>query len=503
MRKPLIVIVAAFVIALGSWSCRRTAQVAATQVNFNSAVGVGKVKLPEPLVDRSDTLEQIEIRKAPNGPVHEYLLRALPNGDNDYVYEVDKRIPAPQYGPIAFAVNFSPEAKARAATQEEWDNASRLQTKPRLAFSNGKNDETGEIEYRLRRYRKTGKYWGHGLLSPSGRWLAVFSYTGVKPPPSFFHFLGGGSPPDGDVFWQVYDTVTGNKVFEWEAKNVKSPASRNTPAAWIEDRYFLFPDEGESQDFMVVTLPPVTPEVNPVTVEFPSRKDASGQPLPPGASDEVWIPLAPLTKEQAAKLTARQDTEITEVRFSSLSLPKELLFAINEETENHPADLRQGDGGGGYHFRLISTYYYAVSLEDPTKTRFATKEEWDHAQRARASIDRPEAAEGPLKATITGKIPPNRAFPKTGAEWPSVPTLSAREWLAVFSYTPDAPNDRSDGKLFVDVYQQRSGEKLLSTTLPFTTAPDKLFKAALSIENKYILLPLNDSLTSFALWRLP
>jgi hypothetical protein len=502
MRKPLIVVVVGVVLVTGSWSCRRTAQVAATQVASNSPVAITKLKFPQPLVDRDETLEQIEVRKASNASVGEFLFRALPNGDYDYVFEVDKRIPAPQYGQIAFAVNLSPGAKARVATQEEWDSASRIQTKPRLAIANGKNDETGEIEYRLKSYPKTGKYWGRGLLSPSGRWLAVFSYTGVKPPPSFFHFLGGGSPPNGDIFWQLYNTVTGDKVFEWEAKNVKSPAFRDTPVVWIEDDYLLFPDEeAEGRNFMVVKLPPLTPEVNPVSVELPSRKDASGKPLPPGTSDEVWIPLAPLTKEQAAELTARQDTEITEVRFPTSSLPKEILLAINEETENHPAELRQRDGGGGYHFRLISTYYYAVSLQDPTKTRFATKAEWDHAQRA--NINRPVAAEGPLKETITGNNPPNRPFPKTGAAWPAVPSLSAREWLAVFSYTADAPNTRSAGKLFVDVYQQRSGDKLLSTTLPFTTAPDKLFKAAVSIENEFILLPLNDSLTSFALWRLP
>jgi hypothetical protein len=501
MTKQLILLVVAVALVTASWSCQSSAQMAGTQVKFNYALGVSKVKFPEPLVGPDDTLEQIEVRKIPNATAHEYLLRALPYGDYEYAYEVDKTRPAPKYGELAFVLNFTPGARVRVATQEEWDSGKRIPSKPRPEFSHGKDDSTGEIEYRQRSYPKTGKYWGRGLLSPSGRWLAVFSYNGEKPPPSFFHFLGGGNPPVGDIFWQVYDTVTGNKVFEWEAKHVKSPTFRDAPVVWMEDRYFLFPDEEEPRNFMLVKLPPVTPDVNPVTVQFPARKDESGHPLPPGNSDEVWIPLAPLTKEQAAKLTARDETEITEVRFPSLSLPKELLLAVNEEVENHPAELRQGDGGGGYHYKLINTYYYAVSLKDPTQTRFATKEEWDHAQRA--TINRPDAAEGPLAESVASKIPPHRPFPKTGASWPSTPALSAREWLAVFSYTPDDPNARSAGNLFVDVYDQASGDKMLSTSLPFTTAPDKLFKAALSIEDDYILLPLNDSLTSFALWRLP
>src|SRR5262249_3052554 len=157
-------------------------------------------------------------------------------------------------------------------------------TKPRFAFSLGKDDSSGEIEYRHKRYPKTGKYWGSGRLSPSGKWLAVFSYSGIKMP----NFIwGGGTAKSGDIFWQVYDTVTGKKVFEWEAKNVDSPASLDDPVVWLEDRYFLFPEDDLAQNFVVVTLPPVTPEENPVTINFPSRKDSSGQPIPAPSIDEV------------------------------------------------------------------------------------------------------------------------------------------------------------------------------------------------------------------------
>lgn len=100
---------------------------------------------------------------------------------------------------------------------------------------------------------------------------------------------------------------------------------------------------------------------------------------------------------------------------------------------------------------------------------------------------------------MVGTVPPYRQFPKTGISLGSPPRLSADEWLAVFSYS----GDRLDGKMFVDVFDQRLGDKLLSTTLPLPAAPNELLKGALWIDGGYILLPLNPSLDSFAFWRLP
>jgi hypothetical protein len=397
-------------------------------------------------------------------------------------------MPKPRYGKNIFAVKFSNKLEARVATPQEWESGTRIATKPRRVFHIGQDYSSGEIEYRQKRYAKVGKNWGEGLLSPAGRWLAVFSYNGEKPPPGIF--FGGGSPREGDVFWQIYDTVTGQKVFEWEAKNAKHPMHFNSPVVWLEDRYFLFPEDEAARDFIVVNLPPVTPEVNPVTVQFPSRRDSSGQPVPAGIRHEVWIPLVPLTKQQAAKLTAPYDTEISEVRVSSTA---ELMFAIREETENRRVNRRQRDGAGEYHLKIVYTYYYAVSLANPAQTRFASKEEWERGQKVRS--EGATSATAPAAEVVTGPYPPNRQFPKTGATWGSPPLLSAGEWVAIFSYSKD--------RLFVDVYDQRMGDKLLSTDLPSTVAPNKLFKNAIWIEGGYILLPLNDSLDSFALWQLP
>src|ERR1044072_2178189 len=226
------------------------------------------------------------------------------------------------------------------------ESGSRIRTNSRYVGAKSPNYWSGEIDYRRKHYSKPGKYWGAGMLSPSGKWLAALSYSGEKRPPDLL--FGGGDVPYGDAFLQIYDTATGQKVFEWEAKNVENPAHFDHPVVWLEDRYFLFPEDALAQTLIVVTLPTYTPEVNPLTLTFPARRDASGQPLPPGARNEVWIPLVPLTKQQAAKLTAPYDTEISEVRVS----PVELMLAVREETENRRVYRQQRDGAGEYHFKV-------------------------------------------------------------------------------------------------------------------------------------------------------
>jgi hypothetical protein len=104
--------------------------------------------------------------------------------------------------------------------------------------------------------------------------------------------------------------------------------------------------------------------------------------------------------------------------------------------------------------------------------------------------------------TVKGTIPPYRQFAKSGTMWGSPAVLSAGEWIAILSYSNDA-GARAAGTIFVDLYDQRLGHKLLSTTLPFTVSTEKLFQGAIWIEGGYIMLPLNASLDSFAFWRLP
>ena len=486
------VLALAFLIA--SLSCQSMFGVSDSQGVSNSSTPAAKLTLPAPWFDapKGTSIEHIEVRKLPNSPNDEFLFGGLPYDYIDYSYGIDKNMPPVEYAENKFAVNFSAGPQVRVATREEWESGSRVNTRPRPVFPKNGDKSAGELEYRQRRYSKPGKYWGKCMLSSSGKWLAMFSYSGELRAPGLL-FGGSSDPLVGDAFWQINDAITGQKVFEWHATNVKNPTGFDGPVVWLEDRYFLFPQDDEARNFVVATLPPVTREENPVTIQFPSRFDADGRPLTPGESDEAWIPLSPLTKEEAARLTARDDTQIKDVRVTR-AFPQELLLAINEEVENRRAERGEKDGSRDYHFRRINTYFYALALDDPTHTRSASKEEWDRAQGVTSR--RPD---GPTEAsgeTLVGTVPPYRRFPKTGTSWGSPPSLSAGEWIAVFSYN-------GDGKVFVDVFDQRLGEKYLSTSLPSTTTPNALFKNALWIDGGYILLPLKPSLDSFAFWRLP
>jgi hypothetical protein len=431
-------LIAGFAFVIASSSCHNVVRVGNTQT-ASTSLPITKLHLPQPWLDEREasySIQQIEVRKVPNSPADQFFFRALPNGDNQYAHEVDQKMPKPRYGKHIFAVNFSTELQARVATPQEWESGARIATKPRRVFHQGQDYSSGEIEYRQKRYAKVGK------------------------------------------------------------KNVEHPTQLDGPVVWLEEHYFMFPEGESAQNFIVVTLPPFNPEENPVSLQLPPRKDANGRPLPGGARDEVWIPLAPLTKAQAEKLTAPKDTEISEVRLST----GELLLAINEETDGRRISRQQGDGAGIYHFRVVNTYYYAVSLDNPTQTRFASKEEWGRARVVR--IDRAKNSNASVGKTVKGTIPPYRQFAKTGTTWGSPAVLSAGEWIVILSYSNDA-GARAAGTIFVDVYDQRLGHKLLSTTLPVTVTPDKLFQGAIWIEGGYIMLPLDATLDSFAFWRLP
>jgi hypothetical protein len=459
-----------------------------------------KLHFPEPWTEPEQpdrplsSIQQIEVRKLPNSSADEFFFAALPNGDYDYSYELYQDIPAPQYSHNAYAVSLSEGAKVRAASRQEWEGASRIVTKPRSLYYLGNDDSTGEIEYRGKKYPKVGKYWGSGLLSPRGKWLATFSYTAVKPPPSLFF---GTSPRNGDIFWEIYDTVTGEKVFDWQAKNVKQPTGLDGPVVWLDERYFLFPEDNDAQKFIVVTLPAFTPEPNPVTVQLPSRFDDKGERRPAAVRNEAWTPLIPLTKEQAARITAPSPTELFEVRLSAQTTPRELLIAIKEETENRTLNRGGVDGAGNYNLRVFSTYYYAVSLDDLTQTRVASKEEWERGKVWRISSHK--ISLDAMMDTTGGKRRAYRPFPKTGESWGTPMALGAGEWTAVFSYT----QGNATGKLFVDIFETRPGNKFIATELPYTGAPNALFDAAVYIEEGYLILPLDPSFNTFVLWKLP
>lgn len=187
-----------------------------------------------------DSIEQIEVRTLSSSP-GEYFFAAIPT------------VFADDYSENSFAVKLTPTPRARAATKQEWKSATRIATTPKQVYWTGPDLSSGVIEYRGKKFQKTGKYWQSAGVSPSGKWLAIFSYTGERT--RDFAFMDGGSVKNGDIFWDLYDTVTGKKIFEWRARNVSNPTVFGGPVVWLEERYFLFPEDENEQNFTVVKLP--------------------------------------------------------------------------------------------------------------------------------------------------------------------------------------------------------------------------------------------------------
>lgn len=427
-----------------------------------------------------DTVELIEVRTLSSSP-GEYFFAAVPSVYADPGYDPSSEARKRVYSENAYGVKLTPAPRVRAVTKQEWESATRIVTTGHIVSSNGPDLSSGVIEYRGKKFQKTGKYWQSGWLSPSGKWLAAFSYTGER---TRDWFMDGGTVKSGDVFWDVYDTVTGEKVFAWRAKDVSVPTDLGGPVAWLEERYFLFPEDRDNQNFRVITLPEFIPETNPTTIALPSRMDANGARVSASINNPISMSL-PLTPEQAAKLSSPQPPQLIEVRSSRQSSSRELLLAIREVTDKgrrHQA-AKGREPAQDYEYYVLSTYYYALPVGGPKQGRFATKEEWESGS-ALQSIQRPA----------------QHQFPKRGATSGGSLTSYMGQWTAVFSYTASGDNA---GKMFIEIFDTWQGNKFSSTEFPYTGSATPLFNGALWIQGDYLLVPLKPSLDSFALWKLP
>ena len=313
------------------------------------------------------------------------------------------------------------------------------------------------------------------------------------------HFVTGGNPRTGDIFWQIYDAESGEKVFEWEARNVDNPASLDSRVVWLEERCLLLPLDVYAQSFNVVTLPESVAKTNPITVQLPSRIDPNGVRVAPNESHEVWGPLAGLTKEQIAENAAPRPPEVFELRTLDQAGSRELLIGIHEWTKNERRFLNRRDGGGDYHYRVFATYYFALSLDNPAQTRFASNEEWERGKVLRT--DHFGVSLDETVPTTWGDRPAYHPIEKTGATWANPKALRANQWIVALSYTKQGSPSR--GEMFVDIYEGRVGAKMSSGRAAYEGPVDELVKQGLWIEGDYVLIPLNPSLESFIFFKLP
>lgn len=427
--------------------------------------------------------QQLEVRRAEGAPAGEFLFGAM-EYDSDYEFEYQPDLPRPDYSENFFAVDFERGFGVRKATPEEWGRAARVSHKPRLLYAAG-GDQTNEqghsqrreVEYLGKKFARTGDYWRAASLSPSGRWLAVFSYSGRVPPRSFFDFLGGGGPATGDVFWDLYDTATGEKVLAWEARGVRGPMWWDSTALWVGDRYFIWDGADRSQTLAVAALPDFTPGTNPGEVRFPRWLAADGTEMPAGARYEVRRAPAP-ARELLFALRAEVERE---VRYLTDDRPRREATMRRRET-------------------LRSANFYAVSLDGEYSVRAATREEWQASEEVRNT--RHEFRPDETFVYDGRRRRRHRPLAKSGASWGTPPALGGgTHWVALFSHTGAAQG--AGGRAFVDVYERLTGLKMLEGRFGAGGATQALFAGALWADESYLVVPTDAASRACLLFMLP
>jgi len=179
----------------------------------------------------------------------------FPVASPDYDYYSDNR----------FAVSLDGAFRVREASTEEWDAAAKPLHSYRFIQS-FKNPQLtgGAVQYNGRMYGKSGESWGNevALVSPRGKWIAVFSYSSrEKPNPGFIPGLGSTEPGHGEVFLDLYDVSSGSRIigarspYGGRGDGGFAPSMLFGASLWIEDRYFIMPLDWVLDSCFVGILP--------------------------------------------------------------------------------------------------------------------------------------------------------------------------------------------------------------------------------------------------------
>lgn len=221
------------------------------------------VHFPDPWIESEQGNKQTllspqwyEIRSIPNSPDRELLFAGMsPEGYWGELYS-DRTGEKPKdswYGINFYAVNLNDAFRVRPAGKQEWERAKRISLRPQKLFPNLQEDlKLAAFAYREHKFGKSGEHWGTVILSPGKRWLAVYSYSGQNTPGFLF---GGGVPREGDIYWEVYDMNTGEKVMSWYAKSARGPALLSEGAVWASEDYLIMPFDSNLQTCVIGVLP--------------------------------------------------------------------------------------------------------------------------------------------------------------------------------------------------------------------------------------------------------
>ena len=234
------------------------------------------VRFPAPWVKSKDGAligvndsPQYVVRKSPAGSGGELLFAVkqgfdgslfgkevsdFPVRDPDYDYYADDR----------FAVSLDGAGRVRRASASEWDAAEKPLHSYHFIRTHQNPAVTAEgVEYGGRLYRKSGEAWGTeaALVSPRSTRVAVFSYaSGEEPQKPLVPGFGGTEPGHGEIFLDVYDVSSGERVIAARAP-YGGPGAGHAPsmlfggALWVDDRFFVMPLEPSRESCLLGILP--------------------------------------------------------------------------------------------------------------------------------------------------------------------------------------------------------------------------------------------------------
>lgn len=161
-----------------------------------------------------------------------------------------------EYSDNAYAVSLDGRFDVRAVLETEWEQGQKRREtddrggdfEPDGSIRIYASEGLEESAYKGRRLAKTGAefYSNVALVSPNGKWVAVFSHTSRRrwfKRPSLIPFMGGDDRiASGTMFVDLFDARTGERLATAQAPHEGSfDMYVFTQAAWIEDRYFVMP----------------------------------------------------------------------------------------------------------------------------------------------------------------------------------------------------------------------------------------------------------------------
>ena len=162
-----------------------------------------------------------------------------------------------------YAVSLDGKFSVRPITVQAWGQAEIVSMTDGVRLSRDSLGVTADLaNYNGKAFAKTGSFWSEPVALTSNRrdWLAVFSYTSSDPVSrnantDLSKFLGGGEPDAGQLFVDIYDSSSAEKILAGGAPFARvAPSILFSNASWA-DGFFLMPLDSLSQTCFLGILP--------------------------------------------------------------------------------------------------------------------------------------------------------------------------------------------------------------------------------------------------------